>query len=106
MQTKATTPLSAAAQPQSPDAEGAEWLLDVGSSVSLDSLPPPETKRWVMAFPACASPGFRTTARSTRTSADFGSRRPFVQNGRGRKQCGMNCRPVGKICRPFNSLFT
>jgi hypothetical protein len=48
MQTKATTPLSAAAQPQSRDAEGAEWLLDIGSNVSLDSLPPPETKRWVI----------------------------------------------------------
>ena len=48
MQTKATTPLSAAAQPQSREAEGAEWLLDIGSNVSLDSLPPPETKRWVI----------------------------------------------------------
>jgi hypothetical protein len=48
MQTKATTPLSAAAQPQSREAESAEWLLDIGSSVSLDSLPPPETKRWVI----------------------------------------------------------
>ena len=48
MQTKATTPLSAAAQPQSRDAESAEWLLDIGSNVSLDSLPPPETKRWVI----------------------------------------------------------
>jgi len=47
MQTKATTPLSAA-QPQSREAESAEWLLDIGSSVSLDSLPPPETKRWVI----------------------------------------------------------
>ena len=48
MQTKATTPLSAAAQPQSREAESAEWLLDIGSNVSLDSLPPPETKRWVI----------------------------------------------------------
>ena len=48
MQTKATTPLSTAAQPQSHEAEGAEWLLDIGTGVSLDSLPPPETKRWVI----------------------------------------------------------
>jgi len=48
MQTKATTPMSAAAQPQSREAESAEWLLDIGSTVSLDSLPPPETKRWVI----------------------------------------------------------
>jgi len=48
MQTKATTPLSADAQPQSRDAESAEWLLDIGANVSLDSLPPPETKRWVI----------------------------------------------------------
>jgi hypothetical protein len=47
MQTKATTPLSAA-QPQSREAESTEWLLDIGSGVSLDSLPPPETKRWVI----------------------------------------------------------
>ncbi len=47
MQTKATTPLSAA-QPQPRETESAEWLLDIGSSVSLDSLPPPETKRWVI----------------------------------------------------------
>ena len=48
MQSKATTPLSAAAQSQPREPEGAEWLLDIGSSVSLDSLPPPETKRWVI----------------------------------------------------------
>jgi len=48
MQTKATTRLSAASQQQSREAEGAEWLLDIGSNVSLDSLPPPETKRWVI----------------------------------------------------------
>jgi hypothetical protein len=47
MQTKATTPLSAAAQPQPREPEG-EWLLDIGSGVSLESLPPPETKRWVI----------------------------------------------------------
>lgn len=48
MQTKATNPLSAAAQPQPREPEGADWLLDIGSGVSLDSLPPPETKRWVI----------------------------------------------------------
>jgi hypothetical protein len=47
MQTKATTPLSAA-HPQSREAESAEWLLDIGTGVSLDSLPPPATKRWVI----------------------------------------------------------
>ena len=47
MQTKATTTLSAA-QPQPHEAESAEWLLDIGTGVSLDSLPPPETKRWVI----------------------------------------------------------
>jgi hypothetical protein len=47
MQTKATTSLSAA-QPQAHEAESAEWLLDIGTGVSLDSLPPPETKRWVI----------------------------------------------------------
>jgi hypothetical protein len=26
----------------------ADWLLDVGTSVSLESLPPPDTKRWVI----------------------------------------------------------
>jgi hypothetical protein len=46
MQTKATTPLSAA-QPRPREPEG-EWLLDIGSGVSLESLPPPETKRWVI----------------------------------------------------------
>jgi hypothetical protein len=46
MQTKATTSLSAA-QPQSRE-ESAEWLLDIGTSVSLDSLPAPQTKRWVI----------------------------------------------------------
>lgn len=48
MQTKATTPLSAVAQPQPREQEGADWLLDIGSGVSLDNLPPPETKRWVI----------------------------------------------------------
>ncbi len=48
MQTKATTPLSAVAQPQPREPEGADWLLDIGQGVSLDNLPPPETKRWVI----------------------------------------------------------
>lgn len=48
MQNKATTSLSATAQPQPREAETADWLLEIGSGVSLDSLPPPETKRWVI----------------------------------------------------------
>jgi hypothetical protein len=48
MQTKVNSPLGAAAQPQAREPEGAEWLLDIGASVSLESLPPPETKRWVI----------------------------------------------------------
>ncbi|HEY3917813.1 MAG TPA: DUF1153 domain-containing protein [Stellaceae bacterium] len=47
-QTKATTPLSPTAQPQPHEPETAEWLLDIASGVSLESLPPPETKRWVI----------------------------------------------------------
>lgn len=26
----------------------ADWLVDVGANVSLESLPPPDTKRWVI----------------------------------------------------------
>jgi hypothetical protein len=48
MQTKATTPLNSIAQPDAHASESADWLLDVSSGVSLDSLPPPETKRWVI----------------------------------------------------------
>lgn len=47
-QTKATTSLSVAAQPQPREPETAEWLLDIASNVSLESLPPPATKRWVI----------------------------------------------------------
>ena len=48
MQTKATTPLSNAAPTDPSASTGADWLLDIGSGVSLDSLPSPETKRWVI----------------------------------------------------------
>ena len=49
MQIKATSSLSAAqAQPASEPREANEWLVDIGAGVTLDSLPPPETKRWVI----------------------------------------------------------
>lgn len=47
MQTEAT-PLMSAAQAEPSDKSGAEWLLEIGAAVTLDSLPPPETKRWVI----------------------------------------------------------
>ena len=31
-----------------PHETDADWLVDVGTMVSLESLPPPETKRWVI----------------------------------------------------------
>jgi len=34
-------------QPTSHETD-ADWLVDVGTMVSLESLPPPETKRWVI----------------------------------------------------------
>ena len=34
-------------QPNPHDAD-ADWLVEVGNMVSLESLPPPETKRWVI----------------------------------------------------------
>ncbi len=48
MQTKANTSLSTAAQSVPSDKESAEWLVDIGAGVSLDSLPPPSTRRWVI----------------------------------------------------------
>jgi hypothetical protein len=34
---------------QSPSHEnGRDWILDVGSSATLDTLPPTDTKRWVI----------------------------------------------------------
>ena len=49
MQTKATFPLSASnAQPAPQPKDANEWLVDIGAGVTLDSLPPPETKRWVI----------------------------------------------------------
>ncbi|MDE2227929.1 MAG: DUF1153 domain-containing protein [Alphaproteobacteria bacterium] len=55
MQTRFSNPVSAAvrsntapaARPVEAEAE-ADWLLDIGPVLSLDSLPPPETKRWVI----------------------------------------------------------
>ena len=35
------------AQPNPQDA-GHDWLVDIGAGITLDSLPPPETKRWVI----------------------------------------------------------
>jgi len=26
----------------------ADWLVDIGAAITLESLPPPETKRWVI----------------------------------------------------------
>jgi len=55
MQTRFSNPVSAAARtnaaPASRPVEAeneADWLLDIGPVLSLDSLPPPETKRWVI----------------------------------------------------------
>jgi Protein of unknown function (DUF1153) len=57
MQSRFANPISAAAASRSTanaavrsaEAESeADWLLDIGPVLSLDSLPPPETKRWVI----------------------------------------------------------
>ncbi len=51
MQSRFTSPLSAAAQSAARPAEtetDADWLVDIGPVLSLDSLPAPETKRWVI----------------------------------------------------------
>lgn len=55
MQTRFSNPIGAvartnatpAARPLETENE-AEWLVDIGPVLSLDSLPPPETKRWVI----------------------------------------------------------
>ena len=55
MQTRFSNPVSAAARtnvapaarPVEAETE-ADWLLDIGPILSLDALPPPETKRWVI----------------------------------------------------------
>jgi len=55
MQTRFSNPVSAAARttaapaarPVETDNE-ADWLVDIGPVLSLDSLPPPQTKRWVI----------------------------------------------------------
>ncbi|SRR5579875_1152878 len=55
MQTRFPHPVSTAARahtaPTARPAEtenDADWLLDIGPVLSLDNLPPPETKRWVI----------------------------------------------------------
>lgn len=55
MQTRFSNPISAAARSnaapaaQPVEAENeADWLVDIGPVLSLDSLPPPSTKRWVI----------------------------------------------------------
>jgi Protein of unknown function (DUF1153) len=35
-------------QPNVQDNGGADWLLDVGNTASVESLPPTNTKRWVI----------------------------------------------------------
>jgi Protein of unknown function (DUF1153) len=55
MQTRFSNPVSAAvrtnavpaAQPVEAETD-ADWLVDIGPILSLDALPPPETKRWVI----------------------------------------------------------
>ena len=55
MQTRFSNPVSAAARtnaaPASRPVEAesdADWLVDIGPVLSLDALPSPETKRWVI----------------------------------------------------------
>jgi hypothetical protein len=47
VQHKPTIPMNNAPQPTSRDI-GQDWLVDIGAGITLDSLPPPETKRWVI----------------------------------------------------------
>lgn len=52
MQTRFSSPVPAAratasARPVESEAD-ADWLVDIGPVLSLDSLPAPETKRWVI----------------------------------------------------------
>jgi hypothetical protein len=51
MQSRFSSPATAAAPSNARTAEtetDANWLVDIGPVLSLDSLPPPETKRWVI----------------------------------------------------------
>lgn len=55
MQTRFSNPVSAAARTNAAPAARpveaeteADWLVDIGPILSLDALPPPETKRWVI----------------------------------------------------------
>ena len=45
--TKSTKPMRLVLNQPSARAS-ADWLLDIGAGITLDSLPPPETKRWVI----------------------------------------------------------
>ncbi len=40
-------PMSNNTQPKLPD-NGHDWLVEIGAGITLDRLPPPETKRWVI----------------------------------------------------------
>jgi hypothetical protein len=50
MQSRFSSPMSAAAQAARPaeTETDADWLVDIGPVLSLETLPPPETKRWVI----------------------------------------------------------
>lgn len=54
MQTRFSAPVVAAARtdstpgPRPAKAETTDWLIDIGPILSLDSLPPTNTKRWVI----------------------------------------------------------
>lgn len=39
--------MSNSAQPDTRDGSH-DWLVDIGAGITLESLPPPETKRWVI----------------------------------------------------------
>lgn len=47
VQPKSTIPMNNPAQSSSRDS-GHDWLVDIGAGITLESLPPPETKRWVI----------------------------------------------------------
>lgn len=47
VQPKSTIPMNNSAQTSLRDG-GHDWLVDIGAGITLESLPPPETKRWVI----------------------------------------------------------
>ena len=47
VQSKHTIPMNTTAQ-SSPRDGAHDWLVDIGAGITLESLPPPETKRWVI----------------------------------------------------------